>query len=217
MMPDSNPPPPTGATITSNRVAIAESSCPSEALPAITSGSSYADATYASGSFDASSRTRSARDTWVVSTRSTVAPNARTASTLTRTEFAGMATVHRLPASLQAYAIAWPKLPDEAVMIDGLGTFTTTLFAALNLKLPVNWNVSAARVTFAQRRSERRGASINVVGRGVVRIFSKILHAVCSTTQPAGDRRHRAARARFDQRDLAAQQPALERAHGSEH
>ena len=48
-----------------------------------------------------------------------------------------MTMVHRLPNSLQAYAIACPKLPDDAVMTWGCGTFAATLNAARNLKLPV--------------------------------------------------------------------------------
>jgi hypothetical protein len=85
---------------------------------------------------------------------------------LTRAEFAGITIVQRLPNSLHAYAMAWPKLPDDAAITWGCGTFATTLNAARNLKLPVRWKVSVARTTSSPRCAARRGASSIVVGRG---------------------------------------------------
>src|SRR4029453_8466797 len=51
-------------------------------------------------------------------------------------------------------------------MMCGLRTFSATLYAARNLKLPVRWNVSVARNTSRPRCAARRGASTMVVGRG---------------------------------------------------
>src|SRR5512143_2992909 len=84
-----------------------------------------------------------------------------------------MTTVHRFPNSLHAYAIAWPKLPDEAVITCGCGTFAATLNAARNLKLPVRWNVSLARKTSRPRCAARRGASTMVVGLGESATFAR--------------------------------------------
>ena len=136
-IPDESPPPPTGTTITSGAGSRAHNSSPSDAFPSITYGSSYALATYASGCSRASSATREARVTRVVSTRSTVPPNSRTASTFTRAELAGMTMVLRFPASVHASAMACPKFPEDAVMTCGCGTLATTFHAARNLKLPV--------------------------------------------------------------------------------
>src|SRR5678815_838796 len=51
-------------------------------------------------------------------------------------------------------------------MTCGLGTFSATLYAARNLKLPVRWKVSVARKTSTPRCAPSRGASTIVVGRG---------------------------------------------------
>jgi hypothetical protein len=79
-----------------------------------------------------------------------------------------MTTVHRFPASRQAYAIACPKLPELAVMMAGCGTERTTLDAARNLKLPVHWKASLAIAIVASRRSDRRTDRTMVVGRGLI-------------------------------------------------
>src|SRR6185312_548048 len=168
MMPDDSPPPPIGAMTASKEYGALASSCPSVALPAMTSGSLYALAMYASGYCAASSATRASRVMTVVSISSAVAPYAITASTLTRAEFCGITTMQRLPVSLHASAVAWPKLPLLAVMIIGCGTDVATLYAARSLKLPVYWNVSLARTTVAPSRSLSRGASMKVVGRRFV-------------------------------------------------
>src|SRR5262245_18955251 len=56
----------------------------------------------------------------------------------------------------------------------GLGTFSATLYAARNLKLPVRWNVSVARNTTTPRWAASRGASTNVVGRGASEVGAGI-------------------------------------------
>src|SRR5690606_14151972 len=89
----------------------------------------------------------------------------RTASIFTFADVLGMTTIHRLPTRRQAYAMACPKLPDEAVMMSGWGTVDATLYAARNLKLPVCWNASLTIVRSTPSRSESRGAEIRVVGR----------------------------------------------------
>src|SRR5438045_9569865 len=98
--------------------------------------------------------------------RSTSAPYSRTASTLIFGATVGMTTVQRFPKSEQAYAIAWPKLPEEAVMMCACLTFDATLYAARNLKLPVYWSVSLASTRSTPSFFEMRGASAMVVGRG---------------------------------------------------
>ncbi len=71
-----------------------------------------------------------------------------------------------LPVIVQAQARAWPKLPDEAARIIRCGTFCATQSAARNLKLPVNWNVSIARMTRTPRRRARLAGSWSKVGFG---------------------------------------------------
>src|SRR5439155_7441547 len=109
MIPDVNPPPPTGAIIQSNDLPEPASSTPSVALPSITSGSSYGLAIYASPCNAANSRTRAERVIRVTSINSTSPPNSRTASTLIPAELLGITTRHVLLSSWQAKANPWPK------------------------------------------------------------------------------------------------------------
>src|ERR1041384_1976137 len=101
----------------------------------------------------------------LTSIKSTSPPYSRTASTFTEAEVEGITMTHDLPRSEQAYASAWPKLPDDAVMIFRSAIFEARLYAARNLKLPVCGKVSVAIVRSTPRRAAKRGASIIVVLR----------------------------------------------------
>src|SRR5206468_10028866 len=101
MIPDVNPPPPTGAITQSSDLPEPASSAPSVALPSITSGSSYGLAIYASPCNAANSRTRAERVIRVTSISSTSPPNSRAASTLLPAEYLGITTRHDFGRSWQ--------------------------------------------------------------------------------------------------------------------
>src|SRR5438128_672634 len=99
-----------------------------------------------------------------MSISSTVPPYERIAACLVLEDVEGMMTVQRFFKSIQAYATACPKLPDEAVITSSLCTGANKLYAALNLKLPVTCNVSLAIVTSAPRLLSSRKVLWKVVG-----------------------------------------------------
>src|SRR5690349_2232775 len=113
-VPDSNPPPPHGATIASRSPTASSSSSAAVPCPAMTRGSSNGWMSVAPLS-RATSAQAASRDATFGAHNRTVAPNRSTLARFTAGAFSGITTHARMPRRRAAYASAAPWLPDECV------------------------------------------------------------------------------------------------------
>src|SRR6266581_4392143 len=113
-VPDSSPPPPTGAMIASSPGDCSSSSSATVPWPAITSTSSNGCTSIAPVSRRTAAHAAS-RASMVGAQKRIVAPRRRTFSCLTRGAVSGITTNAGIPRRAAAYATAAPWLPDECV------------------------------------------------------------------------------------------------------